>query len=84
MPGRKKRLPEVAPVVALGLRLRLLCQMGISIKINVLSAIVPPIEELSNLRRWARDWTDMHRYGAEVLAILHQGCTQGVYGSEVA
>ena len=42
-----------------------------------------PIGRLSNLRRRARDWADMRRYGAEVLGILHQGCTQGVYGREV-
>ena len=42
-----------------------------------------PIGELSNLRGWARDRADMRRYGAEVLAISHQGCTQGGYRSEV-
>lgn len=42
-----------------------------------------PIGESSNLRRWTRDWAEMRRYGAEVLGILHQDCTQGVYGSEV-
>ena len=52
-------------------------------KMDLLSAIVLPIGELSNLRKRARDRAEMRRYGAEVLGILHQDCTQGVYGSEV-